>query len=192
VYPLWYPLLGLQKCNTTSPMWPTIIGHNARTLGCAWLPTPKDGSRVVWGLKQDRVLQCRSARASLTGPSLAPTCDPEHTTPSTPQAFRTKLQAMWPGGALQPARRAFNLGVRQFAPFFVGQAVLAQFIQNPFAGVPDRFKPNRMLNLKDFIASYDVDVSIIIRNPILPEIWRCKVQSEIICPSSSYLSVENV
>jgi hypothetical protein len=51
---------------------------------------------------------------------------PQHPTPRTLQAFRTKVRAMWPGGALQPPWGALNLVVSEYASFAVARAVLAQ------------------------------------------------------------------
>jgi hypothetical protein len=54
---------------------------------------------------------------------------PQHPTPSTLQALRTKVLAMWPGGALQPPCGALSLVVSEYAPFAVGRAVLAPFLK---------------------------------------------------------------
>jgi hypothetical protein len=54
---------------------------------------------------------------------------PQHPTPSTLQAFRTKVLAMWTGGAVQPPCGALSLVVSEYASFAVGRVVLAPFLK---------------------------------------------------------------
>jgi hypothetical protein len=65
---------------------------------------------------------------------------PQHPTPSTLQALRIKVLAMWPRGALQPPCGALSPVVSEYAPFAVGRAVLAPFFKfrlQEFENAPD-------------------------------------------------------